>query len=131
MTEMEIDWRPSGMQTVTVHRGCGRSADLDQSPESTSCSGTSFSAFRSKTCTKSCMPVRGEACNQDLEGISELFAGNNVKECRSCMDVGDIELGSDGLLHDCAEDDSTIRLVQFTPRLSELEILNDATLIIT
>jgi len=109
VAEMEIDWRPSGMQTVTVHRGCARSRDLEQGPESTSCSGTNFSAFRSKTCTKACMPVRGEACNQDLAGISELFAGGNVKECRSCMDVGDIELGADGLLHDCAEDDSTIR----------------------
>ena len=91
MAEMEIDWRPSGMQTVTVHRGCARSRDLEQGPESTSCSGTNFSAFRSKTCTKACMPVRGEACNQDLAGISELFAGGNVKECRSCMDVGDID----------------------------------------
>ena len=30
VAEMEIDWRPSGLQTVTVRRGCANSANLDQ-----------------------------------------------------------------------------------------------------
>lgn len=104
VAEMEIDWRPSGLQTVTVRRGCANSANLDQGPNSSKCTSTNTSFFRSKTCTRECSPaIGGDPCNKDLTELSEYFAGNNVVICRACTDTDVIVPDSDGLLHDCAE----------------------------
>lgn len=111
VAEMELDWRPSGIQTTTVRRGCGSSSDLDQQVDSVVCSSTSTSAFRSKTCTKECSPPIGtEPCNKDLEGISDLFAGNIVQQCRSCSSAEDVKPDENGVLHDCAEDPTMVRV---------------------
>jgi len=103
VAEMEIDWRPSGLQTVTVRRGCGSSAQMEQPPNSIVCDGIGSSAFRRRICTKSC---DGTKCNQDLEGLEEQFAENNVKSCRACQSKEIIE-DDDHVLHDCAEDELT------------------------
>ena len=103
VTEMEIDWRPSGLQTVTVRRGCANSLDIEAPTGSTSCSGAGTTSFRRRVCTKSCSETE---CNQDLAGIEDEFADNIVSQCRSCQS-GEVIVDDNGKLHDCAEDPST------------------------
>ena len=103
VTEMEIDWRPSGLQTVTVRRGCANSLDIEAPTGEVACNGAGTTSFRRRVCTKSCSDTK---CNQDLEGIEDIFADNIVETCRSCQS-GEVITDDQGVLHDCAEDEAT------------------------
>ena len=103
VTEMEIDWRPSGLQTVTVRRGCANSLDVEAPTGAIACNGAGTSSFRRRTCTQSCGDTK---CNQDLIGVEDEFADNIVETCRACQS-GEVIVDDEGELHDCAEDEAT------------------------